>query len=154
KLAFAGLFLFTLLLYLRPQEMFPGTLGSIPLVKIVACATLFAYFIGKLSAGERLTVWPLELWMVLAIVLLGAAFTPLAASPQDSLTVLLDTFIKVVIIFVLMINLLSTYNRLYTIINLAVFSGSILALFAIFSYITGNFTFQGKQSTGRVAGLV
>src|SRR5262249_5490023 len=65
-----------------------------------------------------------------------------------------DTFIQVFIIFVLMINFLSTYHRLYTLINLAVFSGYILALFAIFSYITGNFTFQGKQSTGRVAGLV
>src|SRR5437870_2534978 len=81
KLAFAGLVLFTFLLYLRPQEMFPEVLGSIPLVKIVAGTTLLAYFIGKLSAGERLTNWPLELWMILAIVLLGVAFTPIAASP-------------------------------------------------------------------------
>ena len=32
NLAFAGLFLFTFLLYARPQEMFPELFGQIPLV--------------------------------------------------------------------------------------------------------------------------
>src|SRR5262245_583637 len=87
-LAFAGLFLFTLLLYLRPQEMFPELFGSTPIIKIVAIVTLFTYFIAKLAAGEKLTIFPLELKMICVIVLLGLLFTPTATSPQDSLDVL------------------------------------------------------------------
>ncbi len=154
KVAFAGLFIFTFLLYARPQEMFPEIFGSFPLVKIVSIGTLLAYFVAKLTTGERFTVWPRELTMILAIALLGIAFTPIAASPQDSLNVLLDTFLKVIIIFVLMINLLDTKNRLLSMMNLSVICGSALSVFAIISYINGDFMIENKQSTGRVKGIV
>jgi O-antigen ligase len=154
NLAFAGLFLFTFLLYARPQEMFPELFGQIPLVKMVAIGTLLAYFLAKLTAGERLTRWTLELTMVLVIALLGILFTPIAAAPQDSLNVLLDVFLKVVIIFLLMINLLDMPKRLRAIIRLSVICGTALAVFAIFSYATGNFMFEGKRETTRVAGIV
>jgi O-antigen ligase len=154
KVAFAGLFLFTLLLYARPQEMFPEFFGSFPLVKLVAIGTLLAYFFAKLSAGERLTHWSLELSMVLVIAALGIAFTPIAAAPQDSIKVLTDVFLKVVIIFLLMINLLDTPDRLRSIIKLSVICGTALAGFAFFSYVTGNFMVQDKKVTNRVAGIV
>ncbi|MBI3652047.1 MAG: O-antigen ligase family protein [Acidobacteria bacterium] len=148
KLAYVGLFLFTFLLYARPQEMFPDLLGNIPLVKLVAIGTLLAYLVTKLTRGERLTIWPLELTMVVVIALLGLAFTPIAASPQDSLKVLLDIFLKVVIIFVLMINLLNRETRLRALLKLSVICGTVLAAFAIVSFLKGNF------STGRVIGIV
>lgn len=154
RLAFAGLFLFNLLLYARPQEMFPELFGSFPLVKIVAVGTLLAYGVAKLTTGERFTIWTLELAMVLLIAFLGIAFTPIAAAPQDSLTVLLDTFLKIVVIFALMINLLNSKSRLRSMMKLSVICGSALALFAIISYLNGNFLIQNKQSTGRVMGIV
>jgi O-antigen ligase len=154
RIAFVGLFVFNFLLYARPQEMFPELLGSFPLVKIIAIATLFAYLAAKLSAGERFTIWTPELMMVLAIAFLGIAFTPIAAAPQDSLNVLLDTFLKIVIIFVLMINLLNTKSRLRAIMSLSVICGSALGLFAIINYVNGNFMMQNKQSTNRVVGIV
>jgi O-antigen ligase len=154
NVAFAGLFLFTLLLYARPQEMFPEIFGSFPLVKLVALGTLLAYCATKLTAGERFTIWPLELTMLAVIVLLGVALTPIAAAPQDSLNVLLDTYLKVVLIFVLMINLLDSEARLKSLLKLSVICGSVLAVFAIFSYVNGDFLIQGKRSTGRVEGIV
>jgi O-antigen ligase len=154
RLAFAGLYLFNFLLYARPQEMFPELFGSFPLVKIVAVGTLLAYFAAKLSTGEPFTLWSKELAMVLLIAFLGIAFTPIAVAPQDSLTVLLDTFLKIVIIFVLMINLLNSKSRLRSMMKLSVVCGSGLALFAIISYVNGNFLIQNKQSTGRVMGIV
>lgn len=154
KLAFAGLFFFTLLLYARPQEMFPEAFGSFPLVRLVAIGTLLAYVGAKLVAGERLTRWTLELTMILVIVFLGILFMPIAASPGDSLGVLLDTFLKVVVIFVLMINLLNTESRLRSIIRLSVICGTGLALFAVFSYATGNYLVQNRQATNRIASLV
>lgn len=154
RLAFAGLYLFNFLLYARPQEMFPELFGSFPLVKVVAVGTLLAYFAAKLSTGGPFTLWTKELAMVLVIAFLGIAFTPIAAAPQDSLTVLLDTFLKIVIIFVLMINLLNSKSRLRSMMKLSVVCGSALALFAIISYVNGNFLIQNRQSTGRVMGIV
>src|SRR5215475_5134936 len=54
-LAFAGVYLFTLMLYTRPNDLFPA-LGTFPLVKIVAIGALLVYIGSKLSAGDRLTV--------------------------------------------------------------------------------------------------
>src|SRR5436190_12893052 len=54
RAAFVGLLIFTLLLYMRPNEMFPEVFGDFPLTKIVAVITLLGYFGSRLLAGERL----------------------------------------------------------------------------------------------------
>ncbi len=137
SLAFAGLFLFTLLLYARPQELFPQLFGELPLVKIIAIGTLIAYTGGKLRAGESFTIWPLEMKMLALILLLGIAFVPVAVWPAHSIDLLTDSFFKVVTIFVLMINLIDTRQRLHSIMKLVVMCGVFVALFTIKNYFSG-----------------
>jgi probable O-glycosylation ligase (exosortase A-associated) len=150
--AFAGLFLFTLLLYVRPNDFFPGFFSIFPIVKIVAIGTILAYVVGRISRGERLTVWPIELKMLLAIVLLGIVFLPIAASKSDTIDMLTDTFLKVVIIFVLMINIIDTKERLYSMLSLVVICGTIISLATIQAYVTGG----GQVDAGknRLFGIV
>ncbi|HEX8185608.1 MAG TPA: DUF5935 domain-containing protein, partial [Blastocatellia bacterium] len=128
RLAFAGLFLFTLILYLRPNDLFPGLLGAFPVAKIVAISTLLVYAGSKLSQGERLTIWPLEMKMLTVIVMLGAIHTPFAYSRAGSFALLTDTFLKVAIVFALMINLLDTRKRLQAILRLVVICGTVVSL--------------------------
>lgn len=154
RLAFAGVWFFTLLLYLRPNELFADTLGFFPIVKYTAMATLLAYFVSKLALGERLMIWPIEMKALAVIVLLGLLFTPVAESPQDSLSTLFDTFLKVVTIFVLLINLLDSLARLRAIITLVVALGTIISLAAIRSYLVGDFVVTDKGVGVRIAGLV
>jgi O-antigen ligase len=137
SVAFAGLFVFTLLLYARPQELIPEVFGELPLVKIIAIGTLIAYAGGKLRAGERFTIWPLEMMMLALIVLLGIAFVPIAVAPWHSVDLLTDTFFKVITIFVLMVNLITTRRRLHSIMKLVVFCGVLLALVTITRFLTG-----------------
>ncbi len=137
SLAFAGLFVFTLLLYARPQEIFPHLFGELPLVKVIAIGTLLFYAVGKLRAGERFTIWPLEMMLLALIVLLGIAFVPIARAPQHSIELLTDTFFKVIIIFVLMVNLITTRRRLHSIMKLVVFCGVLIALITITNYLSG-----------------
>src|SRR5262245_18348051 len=59
-LAFAGVYLFTLMLYARPNDLVPA-LGAFPLVKIVSISVLLIYIGSKITAGERLSVWTLEM---------------------------------------------------------------------------------------------
>jgi O-antigen ligase len=153
RLAFAGLYLFTLLLYTRPNELFSQVLGDFPLAKIVAVITLLGFFGSRLLAGEKLSVFPIELRMLAIIVALGVAFIPAATSPGDSIEVLTDTFLKVVAIFVLLINLINTRERLQKMMKLVVICGSVLALFAMLSYFTGKFTVVTRGEEGTVVGL-
>jgi O-antigen ligase len=151
--AFAGLFFFTLLLYARPNETFPDVFGEFPLVKITAILTLIAYLASKLRLAERLTIWPIELKMLAVITLLGVAFIPIAASPGDSIDLLTDTFLKVVVIFIVMINLLDSRERLRLILKLVVIAGTALAALAILSYVQGRFTIVTKGDEGAVVAL-
>ena len=91
--------------------------------------------------------------MLAVITLLGVAFIPIALSPKDSIDVLTDTFLKVVTIFILMINLLDTRERLRSIMRLVVICGTVLALLAILSYIEGKFTVVTKGEEGTVVAL-
>src|SRR5215470_7546019 len=149
-LAFAGVYLFTLMLYARPNDLFPA-LGDFPLVKIVAIGVLLIYIGSK--AGARLSVWTLEMTMLMVIATLALLFMPVAASPKDSLDTLSDTFIKTVIIFILMVNLIDTRQRIFSLWKLVVICGVALGVSAIKSYAKGEFTAQGLRIEGLVGGM-
>jgi putative inorganic carbon (HCO3(-)) transporter len=151
--AFAALWLFTLLLYVRPNEVLPSVFGDFPLIKIVAVVALLTYFLGKHARGEALAIWPTELRMVLLIWGLGALLMPLAASPGDSWKMLTDIYLKVVCIFFLLINLLNTRERLRSIMKLVVIWGTVLAMDAIYSFASGRFTNNERRIQGLVSGI-
>src|SRR5262249_39584593 len=151
-LAFAGVYLFTLMLYARPNDLFPA-LGDFPLVKIVAIGVLLIYIGSKAAAGARLSVWTLEMTMLMAIAILALLFMPVAASPKDSLDTLSDTYIKTVIIFILMVNLIDTRQRIFWLWKLVVICGAALGVGAIKSYMNGEFIAQGPRIEGLVGGM-
>jgi O-antigen ligase len=151
-LAFAGVYLFTLMLYARPNDLFPA-LGDFPLVKILAIGVLAVYVLSKGAAGGRLSVWTLEMTMLVAIAALGLLLMPVAASPQDSIDTLTDTYLKTVIIFILMVNLTDTRQRVLSLWKLVVVCGVALGAGAIKSYMKGEFTDKGLRIEGLVGGM-
>lgn len=150
--AFAGVFLFVLLTYARPNDLFP-ILGSFPLTEIVGITTIAAYFAAKIARGERLTIWPVELKMLIAIVALSVLFMPFAASSADTVLVLKDSLLKVLVVFFLMINLIDTREKLRALLKLVVICGTAIALGAIQSYVAGNFADKGIRIAGPVGGV-
>jgi O-antigen ligase len=151
-LAFAGVYLFTLMLYARPNDLFP-VLGAFPLVKIVSISVLLIYIGSKISAGERLSVWTLEMTMLMVIAAMGLLLMPIAVSPQQSIDMLTDTYLKTVIIFILMINLIDTRQRIFSMWKLVVICGAALGVGAIKSYINGEFAMKGLRIEGLVGGM-
>src|SRR5215510_2578689 len=151
-LAFAGVYLFTLMLYARPNDLAPA-LGDFPLVKIVAIGALLIYIGSKTSAGERLSVWTLEMTMLMVIAALGLLLTPTAASREDSIDTLTDPYLKTVIIFILMVNLIDTRQRLFSLWKLVVVCGATLGVGAIRSYMNGEFAMKGVRIEGLVGGI-
>ncbi len=150
RLAFACLYLFTMMLYIRPNDILP--IGAFPLVKIVAILMLIAYIGAKISLGEPMTIWPLEMKMLALIVLLGIIFTPISVSPMLSIETLTDSFFKVISIFIVIINLIDTRGRLRSIMKLVVVCGTLVALGTIKSYFAGELVTDAAKSLERAAG--
>lgn len=150
-LAFGSVYVFTLLLYLRPNELFPEIFGTLSIIKFVAITAVLSYAFGKLSSGEPLSVWVIEVKMMLLMAALCLLLMPVAAAPHESWEVFNDTFSKVVLIFILMVNLLDTRKRLISIINLVLAGGVWIALGAIKGYLGGGPMLLAKGVPGRIA---
>jgi O-antigen ligase len=152
RFAFGSLYLFTLLLYVRPNDLIPA-MGEFPLAKIVAIIAPLAYIYARHRLGKPIINWTIETKMVIVLLVLAVLFTPVAVSPGDSVSALSEVFIKTVIIFILIIGLVNTRERLQAMIKLTVFCGTWLAAFAIKNYATGNFTLKGDRIEGFVGGI-
>jgi O-antigen ligase len=152
RFAFGLLYLFTLLLYARPNDLIPAV-GAVPLAKIVAIVASLAYIYARYRLGKPIINWTIEVKMVIVMLLMAVLLTPVAASPGDSVAALNEVFIKIVTIFILIIGVVNTRERLRTIIKLTVLCGTWLAVFAIKNYATGNFTLKGERIEGLVEGI-
>jgi O-antigen ligase len=152
RFAFGLLYLFTLLLYVRPNDLIPA-MGTFPLAKIVAIIAPLAYVYAQYRLGRPIIKWTIEVKMVIVMLLLAILFTPLAASPSDSVDALKEIFIKTVTIFILIIGVVNTRERLRAIIKLTALCGAWLGVFAIKNYATGNFTMKGDRIEGLVGGI-
>src|SRR5262249_48585207 len=69
---------------------------------------------------------------------------------MDTLT---DTYLKTVVIFILMVNLTDTRRRLFSLWKLVVICGAALGVAAIRSYLKGEFTARGVRIEGLVGGM-
>src|SRR5215510_4643774 len=152
RFAFGLLYLFTLLLYVRPNDLIPA-MGAFPMAKIVAIIAPLAYIYAQYMLGKPFIKWTIEVKMVIVMLLLAVMFTPFAMSPGDSVTTLKEVFIKTVTIFILIIGVVNTRERLHAMIKLTALCGAWLAVFAIKSYATGNFTMKGDRIEGLVGGM-
>ena len=152
RISFAALWLFTLVLYARPNDLFPDQIGLAPLEKVIAIIVVVTFLVGTLTDARRQR-WPLELRMVLLITAIAMILMPLAESPSMSLEFLVNTWLKVVCIFYLLVNLLDNRLRLRMIMALIVACGTVLAVDAMRSYAIGDLRLQGANGS-RIIGAV
>ena len=154
KLAFFGVFLFTLLLYTRPHDLWPDVFGDTPIIKYVAIPMIAIYIISKLVRGEQLTSWPLEVKLVGFLVLWSVVFAPIATEPDYAWTMLTEVFLKVVAVFILMVNLVDTRQRLRLMLKLVVVCGTFNAYLTIQNYLAGKWESISTIGAPRVEGLI
>lgn len=152
NVAYVAMYLFTLLLYLRPNELFPEIFGTLSIIKFVAITGMIAYVSGKMSHAEPLTIMTIEVKMVLAMAVLSLVLMLNASAPDESWNQFNDTFSKVVVIFLLMANLLDTPKRLLSIFNLIIAGGVWVAYYAIQTYNAGEYMLIAK-GISRIAGV-
>jgi putative inorganic carbon (HCO3(-)) transporter len=150
--SYVALFLFTVILYARPAEFYPSALtASIALV--IGIATLAVFIPSQLSLEGSPTARPREVTLVLLFCLAGLLSIPLAIDPAQAWKEFSDTFIRCIVIFIVIVNVVRTEARLKGLLLLALITGIWLSLGAINDYRLGLMTVEGYRAGGRGGGI-
>jgi putative inorganic carbon (hco3(-)) transporter len=147
--AFFGLLAFTAVLFFRPQDQLPF-LESAHLAEASALVGLGAMVAKRLVRKLPLVRLTPELQGLLAFGLVLVATTPFSFWPGGSAEVITGMYFKVLLIFVLMVNSLTTPSRLSRFVWLIVTASAYLSARAVADYVRG----VNLVEDGRVAGAV
>ena len=150
--SFAMLWLFTLLLYARPGEFYPSALTA-SIALIVGLITLGLFLPTQLALEGTLTAPLREVNLVLLLGLAGLLSIPLAISPADAWHEFSGTFIRCVVIFIVIVNVVRTHARLKALLFLALCVSIWLSLSALNDYRLGLMTVEGYRVNGIGGGL-
>jgi O-antigen ligase len=150
--AWRGLLGFTLVLFLRPQDQLP-LLAVLRLAEIFAIVGLAGMVLGRLSRGDSpFPVTP----EVIGLLAFGGAMVigvPFSFWPGGSVKVIVEIYLKVLVIVMLMIHALDRPQRLSRFTGLIVLSIGYIAARAIFDYARGVNLVEGDRIGGAVGGI-
>lgn len=151
-LTYAALILFTVILYLRPAEMWPSALTA-SIAFVVGLAALLVFLPSQLALEGTLTARPREVNLVLVFCLLALLSMPLAIEPALAWKTFDGTFIRCVLIFVIMVNAVRTTARLKAFYWVSLLTGVALSVKAVYDYRAGNLVVEGYRVGGVGEGI-
>jgi O-antigen ligase len=146
--AYRALLAFTFVLFIRPQDVLPF-LEPLHLAEVTGVFGIVALVAGRLSRGAVVTRITLELGSVLALAAVMLATAPFSIWPGGAVSVVTDLFSKVIVVFALMLNTLTTRQRFERFVNVVVLSCSYVAVRAVLDYSMG----LNLVEDGRVQGV-
>jgi len=150
--AYRGLMGFTAVLMLRPQDQIPG-LDALHLAELFALLGIGAMAMQRLGSGKPLLKPTPE---ALGMFAFGGAILfslPFSVWPGGVLSMFLDSYAKVVVVFVLMVNTLTTPRRLAQITWLIVVSCGYICLLSLYYYSRGINLVEGDRMGGPLGGI-
>lgn len=150
--SYATLFAFTLVLYARPSEFYPSAITN-SMALVIGLVTLGLFVPTQLALEGTLTAPLREVKLVLLFAVLGFASVPLAISPSEAWAEFSGTFIRCIVIFVVLVNVVRTEARLKGLFYLALVVGVWLSVGAINDYRLGLLTVEGYRAAGRGSGI-
>lgn len=152
SLSFAGIFLFTAFVFFRPYEFSPSLMWLSSAAFWIAIATLIVFLLTQLGLENTFTARPREVNLVLLLLATGLLSVPLALEPGKAFDAFVE-FFKVVLIFVVMVNVVRTEKRLKTLWILVLIASCILCINAINDFRAGILELRGARIKGSIGGL-
>jgi len=147
------LYLFSIMVLFRPYEIIPG-LGFLSATAVYfAIATLLVYLPSQLATEGNLTMFSTEVKAVLAMTLISLLTIPIAKSPTMAWDTFNDPFIKAVVVFIVMVNVVRTRKRLLLMMWLSFGIGIYLGFSAIDLYMNGKFAVEDYRVAVDVGGM-
>jgi O-antigen ligase len=152
--AFTWTLVFTAVLFLRPQDIFPA-LGVLHLAELSAMAGLVSLFAGRLARRQPITRITPEFAGVLAFGAVLLVTAPFSIWFGGAIGTFQDLYSKVILVYLLAVNVLISPKRLERLTWLLVLALGYLAFRAIIDYARGiNMTAHGTRVRGSVGGMM
>jgi O-antigen ligase len=150
--AWGGLLIFSVLLFFRPQDQL-GAIGALHISDMAAAIGLGAMIFLNLSRSQPVTRMTPELaavWAVGAVILLTV---PTSVWPGGSVAVFTDLFVKVALIFMLMVNAVTSPKRIERICWVIVLAFGYVSLLAWRDFVLGQNLYDGHRVGGAAGGF-
>lgn len=150
-MALYGLIFFTIVNYVAPQE-YLSFLKPFRLAFSAIIVAVLAYMAGPRHGKPFLRI-DSETNLLFLLVLLVAASIPGSMWRGGSLDIFLNVYVKSVILFLLLANVITSLSHLKKILWTVMGSCVFLMLIAIKNYATGNFELKGMRIIGGLSGI-
>ena len=151
-LTFVGLFLFTVVLYIRPYEIFPSLIWLKGIAFWIAIPTILIYIPSQLGIDQKLTFRPRQVNMLLLLFFAAVLSVPLSSDRQVSWDSLTD-YLKVVLMFIVFINVVRTEARLKLLLLLILIVSCVMSFAAVNDYRMGILASNGQRIKGIIGGM-
>lgn len=157
-ISFVLLFIFSIILYIRPYEFFPGLSSFTSMAFYSGIAMLAVFAFTQLSTEGNITARPKEINLVLLLGLAALLSMPLAVSPADAWNTFSEMLVKTIIVFIVFVNVVRTESRLKLLLLLVLAVSIYLSVNAIDDYRSGVFSVGASEThdariAGRIKGL-
>ncbi len=150
---YAGLFLFSVLVLFRPYELIPPLSFLSATALYFAVITLAFYLPTQFLTEGNITNFSIEVKAVLLLTLLAIISIPLAKSPGKAFETFNDMFVKAVLMFIVMVNVLRTRGRLMGIMWISLGVGLVLSFSAVSMFWNGELNSEGYRVAVDVGGM-
>ena len=150
---YIGLYLFSVMVLFRPYEIVPG-LGFLSATAVYfAIATLAIYVPSQIVTEGNLTIFSTEVKAILVLALIAVVTMPIAKDPSLAWKHFNDPFIKAVVMFVVLVNVVRTRRRLMGMMWLSFGIGIYLGIAALYLYSKGEFSVEDYRVGVDVGGM-
>ena len=151
-LTFVCLFLFTFVVFFRPYEFSTSLQWLSKGALITAIATLIFFIPTQLGLENRITIRTREVNLILLLSLLCLISVPFATDKWRAWNGFIE-YGKVILIFLVIVNVLRTEKQLKALLFLVLIATCILSFSAIDDYRTGNLELRGQRVKGAIGNL-
>ncbi len=150
---YVGLYLFSIMVLYRPYELVPG-LGFLSATAFYfAIATLAIFLPSQLAIEGNLTVFSTEVKALLAMTAIALVSIPIARDPLLAWNTFNDSYVKAVVIFIVLVNVVRTRQRLMGLMWLSFGIAVYLSFSAIALYRSGQFNVEEYRVAVDVGGM-
>ena len=144
-LTYVALFLFTLMVFLRPYELTSSLSFLSGTTVYFAILTIVLFIPGQIATEGNLTKLTTEVKAILAMAAISLITIPIARNPLLAWETFSDPYIKAVVIFIILINVVRTRKRMLGLMWLSLAIAIYLSTVAIKLYMAGEFAVEGYR---------
>lgn len=151
ELPFRGLLAFTIILLLAPQTLFP-VLAPFRIAWIAMMVSVSSLVFTRMSAGRPIIRFSSGSNYLLLLVAWSILTIPLSYWPGGSISFLTSTYLKTVVLFILLANVVNTLEKLTRIAWALVIIAIPLSMTTVLHFLSGVVR-EGERVVGYNAGL-